>query len=138
MLKVKELLTKVLQSIKTLNTRTAVGASPKSASGSATVNSAKYYNICSLTLEKGYAWLILSHTGSGVAAEILHLNNLTVDGVSKSDVRTKAQAGGGTTNFVYVDLLNANANSTVTLRCYGYYTTSHTENGWMYAFPMLR
>lgn len=108
-------------------------------SGSATVNAARWYNLCSATLPaQSGTWLILTNVRTTNANVIDIINDIQVSGATNyitASARLRAPNGQGVANWAYVRV-KSNAAATVTLRSYGYYTTSHTESGYLVAIRL--
>ena len=106
--------------------------------GSATVASATAYTLCSISLAANTRYIVHASTSSNEGAQ--HLMGCFL-GASPSPTtwlyntgRAVTSSGGGPTNWAYIQ--TSDATTTVTLTCYGYYTTSHVEYGKMIAIPI--
>lgn len=108
------------------------------ASGSKTVNASTYYDLCSITLQPNRRYIILAHvaTNNGTTFEIGAFFGIsgTMPAWVTGQCRTTTGSGQGVTSWAYGG--PGNNTATVTLRCYGYYTTSHTETGTLCAIPV--
>lgn len=108
-------------------------------SGSATVNSNAWYNLCSATLPaQSGTWLILTNVRTNNSTLFDIINDIQVSGTNSYitvSTRTRAPSGQGVPNWAFVHT-KSNAAVTVTVRCYGYYTTSHTESGYLVAIRL--
>lgn len=108
-------------------------------SGSATVNSAKWYDLCSVTLPaQSGTWLILTNVNTNSANAIDIVNSIMVSGAANNianTTRLRAPNGQGLANWAYIRT-KSNVAATITLRSYGYYTTSHTESGSLIAIRL--
>lgn len=119
----------------TMNQRTT-----KSASGTVTVNSSGYKTLCTLTFPAySGTWLILSHTWSNNGSSFETVNEMILSSGTpavwqSNPTRTTTGYGQGTPNWGFL-VLGSTA-VTITQRCYGYYTTSHTEGGRMVAIKL--
>lgn len=107
--------------------------------GSATVSKAQNYTLCTLTLEPNTRYLILGNTtsGSGTNHQMIATFQVTSSAVVSTQLgpaRVTTGSGGGCTAYLYAS--TGDASATVYLQCYGYYTTSHTENGVIIAIPL--
>lgn len=106
-------------------------------SNSITVAAAQDYNITTLTLLPNTEYIVLGRVGSNQGGTLTIGCFMTVTGATTAfggDARTTTSSGQGVVNYRYVK--TGNDNATVTLSCYGYYTTSHTESGHLVAFPI--
>lgn len=109
----------------------------KSTSGSVTVEKAQIYNICSLTFPAySGSWLILSNTGSNNGSNFEMMNNIQVTSGTAAEAisrvtRVTTSSGQGVSNWMFLSVSSSAV--TVTLQCYGYNTTKHTEQGIMVA-----
>lgn len=129
MLNLKKLLTKILDHINPQQ----VGAS-----GSVTVNAGQFYDICTVTLQPNSKYVVLADLGSNNATQ--HQCGLFIDITSGTPAenfgnglsRLVGYAGNGISAWKYIR--TGSTSVTVRLRCYGYYTTSHTETGHLFAW----
>lgn len=86
----------------------------------------KSFDVVSLTLPKGYAYLILAHTTcniSGSSILICTLTGVDLDGYSRSTMNS----GGGCTSFGLLE--PKDSDTIVTVRTYGYQNTSYKVTG---------
>lgn len=86
----------------------------------------KSFDVVSLTLPKGYAYLILAHTScsiSGSSILICTLKGVDLDGHSRSTMNS----GGGCTSFGLLE--PKDSDTIVTVRTYGYQNTSYKITG---------
>lgn len=118
-----------------------VNRTVKYASGSATVNSAAQYDLCSITIPADSKYLILGHVHSSVSGSTI----LRAETYAKSGTPSKMynaygrgtiNSGGGTNCWAYV-VTSSSAAVTIGLRCYGYLTSSHTESGIIVGIPVF-
>ena len=109
----------------------------KFTSGSVTVEKAQTYNICSLTFPAySGSWLILSNTSSKSGSNFEMMNNIQVTSGTAAEAishvtRVTTSSGQGVSNWMFLSVSSSAV--TVTLQCYGYNTTKHTEQGIMVA-----
>lgn len=105
--------------------------------GQATVNAAKWYSLATITLQPQMAYLILATVTSNSGATFGTICDFSTSGLRTSFVsygRTTTGSGQGTHGWGYVT--TGSTTATVTVRSYGYYTTSHTEGGKICAIPL--
>lgn len=129
MLNLKKLLEKIL-----------VHINPKQvgSSGSVTVTAAKMYNVCSITLQPNSKYVVLGDMSSNSGVQHLMLCAIVVtsgtplENFGSGWGRTLASSGNGVNTWKYIK--TGNTSVTVTLQCYGYYTTSHAETGHIFAW----
>lgn len=112
----------------------------KYTSGSATVNKAQDYNLCSLSFPAySGTWLILSNVYSNSGNNFVMRNSMSVTSGTAAlyrnhDTRVTTGSGQGLANWAFLSV--GTSAVTVTLKCYGYNTTSHTETGLMCAIKL--
>ena len=127
---IKAILTKILKQL---------GALPIYTSGTATVNAAQNYDIATITLPANGKYLVLANTIEGVTTEITSICTIVCSGESyvfgNGYCRTQCNSGQGVMTWRYV--ITGSSPATATVRCYGYYTTSHTASGWIFALPIV-
>lgn len=105
--------------------------------GEVTVAAAQSYTVTTLTLQPNTEYLVLGRVGSNQGGTLTIGCFLSHSGATTwygGDARTTTSSGQGVTNWRYAK--TGNTTATVTLSCYGYYTTSHTENGHLVAIPL--
>lgn len=129
MLNLKKLLMKIINHI-----------DPKQvgSSGSVTVTAAQTYSVCFITLQPNSKYVVLGDMNSLSGVEHLVGCFLVVTSGTPDEnfgsgwARTLASSGNGVNTWKYIK--TGSASVTVTLQCYGYYTTSHTETGHIFAW----
>lgn len=104
-----------------------------------TVSSAASYYSDTVTLLANTKYIILSHTNGGQSSSINTMSQIEVRSGTASAVynpvsRTTTAGGQGVTSWAYIR--TGSGSVTVSARCYGYYTTSHTENVRLVAIPL--
>lgn len=108
--------------------------------GSVTVNANQDYNLCTITLEPNTEYMIYTNVKTNIGNSLTLLNAIDINGTVKNqhgaDTRVTTGSGQGVVNWRYI--YTDNNTVTATLRCYGYYTTSHTEEGRIIAVPINR
>lgn len=108
--------------------------------GSVTVNANQNYNLCTITLEPNTEYMIYTNVKTNNGSSLTLLNVININGTVKTqhgaEARVTTSSGQGVVNWRYV--YTDNNTATATLRCYGYYTTSHTEEGRIIAVPINR
>ena len=108
--------------------------------GSVTVNANQNYNLCTITLEPNTEYMIYTNVKTNIGNSLTLLNAIDINGTVKNqhgaDTRVTTGSGQGVVNWRYI--YTDNNTVTATLRCYGYYTTSHTEEGRIIAVPINR
>ena len=108
--------------------------------GSVTVNANQNYNLCTITLEPNTEYMIYTNVKTNNGNSLTLLNAIDINGTVKNqhgaEARVTTSSGQGVVNWRYV--YTDNNTATATLRCYGYYTTSHTEEGRIIAVPINR
>ena len=134
MLKLKEWIAKVSHWMYKTSKSTV-----STASGSATVNSAQFYNLCSVQLSPNSQYLVFGNVATNSGATFETIADFTVTAGSPVNWydfygRTTTGSGQGTQAIAWMQT-GASA-VTLTLRCYGYNTTSHTETGRIVAIPL--
>lgn len=106
--------------------------SPITATGSATVNAAASFNVCSATIPKGTGyWVLFGHVYSSVSSsESLSANFIgsNIGTITSRRAKGPMLYGGGVWTVATMKA-SETYNGTVTLQSYGYYKTSHTEYG---------
>ena len=126
---IKELLTKIL---KRLN------LAPVYTSGTVTVNAAQNYTIATITLPANGKYLILANTVEGVASDITSICRIDASNYKyvfgNGYTRTRSDSGQGVMAWRYVE--TGSTPGTVSVGCYGYYTTSHSASGWIIGIPI--
>ena len=109
-------------------------------SRSVTVNASQNYNLCTITLEPNTEYMIYTNVKTNNGSSLTLLNAVDISGTVKSqhgaETRVTTSSGQGVANWHYV--YTDNNTATATLRCYGYYTTSHIEEGRIIAIPINR
>lgn len=129
MLNIKKLLYKIIWHIDPMQS---------GASGTVTVNSAAYRDVCSVTLQPNSKYVVLadlnSNNGSqhAVMCNIVVTSGTPLENFGHGMSRVMIIAGGGTTSWKYIR--TGDSTVTVTLRNYGYFTTSHQEEGHLFAW----
>ena len=106
-------------------------------SNSVTVAAAQSYTLTSLTLQPNTEYLVLARVGSNQGGTLTIGCFLSHSGAASwfgGDARTTTSSGQGVVNWRYAK--TGNSTATVTLTCYGYYTTSHIEYGDLLAIPL--
>lgn len=112
----------------------------KYASGSATVTAAQYYNMCTLTFPAySGTWLLLTHTWSDNGSNFEMMNEMVASSGTPAKfishtTRVTTASGQGLSNWGL--LILGSTSVTITLRSWGYYTTSHTESGQIIAIKL--
>ena len=106
-----------------------------------TVNTAKTYTMCSIRLEPNTKYIVHAAVSSSISSTSILMCQMSVANTYKSIngrwySRGTMSAGGGTSAWGYIET-NDNGN-TITLMCYGYNTSSHTESGSIIAIPIDR
>lgn len=108
--------------------------------GSVTVNANQTYNLCTITLEPNTEYMIYTNVKTNNGNSLTLLNAIDINGTVKNqhgaEARVTTSSGQGVANWKYV--YTDNNTVTATLKCYGYYTTSHTEEGRIIAVPINR
>ena len=112
-----------------------------SASNSVNVSAGQEYEICTMTIPAYSRFLVLSRVGSSSGSEFQVGNNIKVKSGTASYfasamTRSKCSSGQGVMNYALV--FTTSQAVTISLSCYGYYTTSHTESGGMYGISLGR
>ena len=103
------------------------------ATGTATVNAAQTYTLASLSLAAGKRFLVLGYVSEGVSTTITSSCHIVVTSGTVSVIvggeltRVSVSSGQGVANWRYIE--TGSSAVTVAVRCYGYYTTSHTGTG---------
>lgn len=112
----------------------------RTSSGSVTVAAAGFYNLCSVTFPAySGTWLLLTHTWSNNGSNFEMLNEMILSSgtparFTSHPTRVTTGSGQGVSNWGF--LVMGSTDVTITLRSYGYYTTSHTEAGHIMAIKL--
>lgn len=106
-----------------------------------TVNAAQAYYTDTIELLENTSYILLSSTVGGQTADILTLSQVeVVTGtpafIYNPPARTKSVSGQGVSSWAYIR--TGSTKVTVAGRCYGYYTTSHSETIRIAAYPVNR